>query len=117
MIAAPLTRGPEPGLQAFSDARYSFRSFVRRSAWSFCIGAESGPPGRPRPSCTSTDRRASAQPVVLQLTPQRGAGDAERVSGPRVIPPAALERLDDVRALDLGEVLLDGERRRGPQAG
>ena len=66
---------------------------------------------------TSAARVRAVETVVLELAPQRRAGDAERVRGPRVVPPVALERLDDVRPLDLGEILLDGERRCRPQAG
>src|SRR5258706_6780944 len=61
-------------------------------------------------------RVGAVETVVLELPPQRGAADAQRLRCPRLVPPTSLERLDDMRPFDLGEILLGREHGRRPEA-
>src|SRR5256712_235063 len=54
-------------------------------------------------------------PVLLELTPERGAADAERLGGAGVVSAEPLQRLEDVDALSVGETDLPGQRRRGSE--
>src|SRR2546428_14173536 len=54
-------------------------------------------------------------PVILELAPERGAADAERLGGAGVVAAEALERLEDVGALGVGEADLPRQGRRGPE--
>src|SRR6266436_47986 len=59
--------------------------------------------------------RLPVDPVLLQLAPEGGAPDPERLGRPRVIPARALERLHDEDPLGLGEGLRRFEARRGAE--
>src|SRR5437667_376891 len=54
-------------------------------------------------------------PVLLELAPERGAADAERLGGAGVVAAEALQRLENMDALGVREADLPGKRRRGTQ--
>src|SRR5437899_3467932 len=56
-------------------------------------------------------------PVILELAPQRGAADAERLGGAGVVAAEPLQRLEDVDALGVRETDLPGERSGGTELG
>src|SRR6516164_9749736 len=55
------------------------------------------------------------EPVLLQLAPERRPPDPECFGRARVIAPEALDGLEDVHALGLGERRLPRQLRRGPE--
>src|SRR5437870_3147363 len=70
------------------------------------------PRAAPSPAATGLLAR---DPVLLELAPEGGAADAERLGGAGVVAAEALQRLEDVDALGVGEGGLPRKRRRGPQ--
>src|SRR5437016_8552417 len=58
---------------------------------------------------------SAVDPVLFELPPERGAADPERFGGARVVASEALQGLQDVHALGLGECRLPRELRRGAE--
>src|SRR5262249_38416161 len=54
-------------------------------------------------------------PVLLELPPERGAPDPERIRRSRVIPTVPLQNLGDMGALRFGERLLGGQSGGRPK--
>src|SRR5213594_1671934 len=70
------------------------------------------PRAAPSPAATGLLAR---HPVLLELAPERGAADAERLGGAGLVAAEPLQRLEDVDALGVGETDLPRKRRRGTQ--
>src|SRR5262249_39334838 len=61
------------------------------------------------------ERELPLEPVLLELAPERRPSDPQRFSRARVVAPEALESLEDVHALGLGERRLPRQLRRGTE--
>src|SRR5688500_17342395 len=60
---------------------------------------------------SAATRALAIDPILFQLAPERRATDPERLGGARVVAPEALERLQDMDALGVGQ--RDLPRQRG----